>query len=127
MSSFTNYMENAILNHIFGGPTYTPPAGIHLALFTVAPSDSGGGQEVTTGGYTRKSLTFDTVTDGSVSNSNLITYLASGGDFGTVVATGLYDAASGGNLLMWTPITPATINEDDTLSFVVGSITASLD
>lgn len=127
MSGFTNYLENAVLNHIFTGTNYTPPVSLHFALFTIAPTDSGGGQEVVGSGYSRKAMVFTNSIDGSISNTDAITFTATGGNYGTIVATGLYDASSGGNLLTWEAITPATINDEDVLSFAVGSISITLD
>jgi len=127
MSGFTNYLENAVMNHVFGGSPYTAPSNVYLALFTVTPSDAGGGTEVSSGGYSREVVSLGSVIDGAISNSSIISFTATGGDFGTIVATGLYDASTFGNLLTWAPITPATINDGDTLSFAIGSVAVSLD
>lgn len=127
MANFSNYLSNAMLNHVFKGITYTPPVTIYLALFTVAPTDAGGGEEVSGGGYVRKAVSWSDVIDGSVSNSNIISFLADGANYGTIVATGLMDAATDGNLLTWAPMTPATINDEDSLSFAISSITTTLD
>lgn len=127
MSGFSNYLENATLNHIFGTVPYTKPANVFLALYTSAPSDSGGGTEVSGSGYSRKSVTFATVIDGAIASSNVVSYTPAGGNYGTIVATALFDAATGGNMLTWDTITPVTLNIGDTLSFAVGSVIVSLD
>ena len=47
--SFSDYLENKILAHVFSATTFTPAGTMYLALYTVAPADDGtGGTEVTT-------------------------------------------------------------------------------
>jgi hypothetical protein len=54
MSSFNDALEGDLLDVLFGiTASYTAPP-IHLALYTVNPTDAGGdGTEVAVGGYTR--------------------------------------------------------------------------
>jgi len=56
MPGFTNYLENKLLDHAFGGSAYTQPT-CYLALAT-ASSDTEAGTitEVSGGSYARKSL-----------------------------------------------------------------------
>mgnify|MGYP000656172872 FL=1 len=56
MSAMSNYLENKLVDHIFRGVSFTAPAALHVALFTAAPSDSGGGTEVSGGSYARAAL-----------------------------------------------------------------------
>ena len=42
MSGFSDYLEDKVLEHVFGG-TFTTPSALYVALYTVAPSDTGGG------------------------------------------------------------------------------------
>jgi hypothetical protein len=44
-----------------------------------------------------------------------------------VVAVGVYDASSGGNLLYWTTITAKTIDSGDTVSIPTGDFTVTED
>ena len=52
--AFSNYLSNEILDHVFSGNAFTAPSNYYVALYTVAPTASGGGTEVTGGGYVRK-------------------------------------------------------------------------
>lgn len=104
--SKSDFLENAILNHVLGNTPYGAPANVHIGLFTVAPSDSGGGTEVTGGSYARKSVTnnttnFPNAAGGSKSLAVQQDFPQATADWGTVVAFGLFDAASSGNLLYW--------------------------
>ena len=50
--SFSDYLENKILDHVFKGTVFTQPANLYVALFTAGPNDVGGGTEVNGGGGT---------------------------------------------------------------------------
>ena len=49
--SKSDYLENEILDHVLGGADYSRPATVYIALYTAAPTDAGGGTEVTGGSY----------------------------------------------------------------------------
>lgn len=102
--SFSNFLENAFLNHAFRGTAYTAPTSLYVALYTVAPSDSGGGTEVSGGSYARAgpltpSSTFSTATTGSTTTTATITFPTATGTWGTVVAFAIFDNAS--NFIAW--------------------------
>ena len=52
-----------------------------------------------------------------------MSFTATGGNFGEIVAIGIHDASSGGNLL-WHGALSAnkTVNDGDTLEFAAGAI-----
>lgn len=131
MGSKSDYLEDAILDHVLGGGDYTRPATVYIALFTVTPDDTGGGTEVTGGSYARKSVTNNNTnwpasSGGVKTNGVAFTFPTASADWGTVVAFGIFDASSGGNLLYWGVLTSSrTINSGDTSSFAVGSLAIS--
>jgi len=127
MASFSDYLENKLLNHVFRNTAYTPPTTLYLALFTSAPADAGGGTEVSGGGYARQALSFAAAASGSIASNAAVSFTASGADFGTVVATGIFDALTGGNLITWAAMTPATVDNADTLAFNAGDVVQTLD
>jgi len=126
MSALSNYSENLILNWLMRGEGETShPTSWHIALYTVAPNDAGGGTEVSGNGYSRQSVTWDqaTGTGGTTDNASAASFTASGGNFGTIVAIGIHDASSGGNLLWHGALsTNKTVNDGDTLEFAAGAI-----
>tara|TARA_R100000951_G_C2581348_1_gene162038 strand:+ start:351 stop:746 length:396 start_codon:yes stop_codon:yes gene_type:complete len=126
MSALSNYSENLILNWLMRGEGETShPTSWHIALYTVAPNDAGGGTEVSGNGYSRQSVTWDqaTGTGGTTDNAGAASFTASGGNFGTIVAIGIHDASSGGNLLWHGALsTNKTVNDGDTLEFAAGAI-----
>lgn len=104
--SFTDYLENNVLNHIFGGADFTRPATLHVGLFTTLPNDAGtGGVEVTGAGYARVAVTnnstnFPAASGGSKSNGTQIQFAQATASWGNVKGFGIFDASSGGNLLV---------------------------
>jgi hypothetical protein len=124
--NLSDYLEDALLDHFLATTAYTAPSNVYVALYTVAPSDSGGGTEVSGGSYARQSATFDAAASGATQNSGNI-------DFAnmpavTVVAVGIFDAASGGNLLVHGTLTAnKTLDAGDTLRIATGDLDISID
>jgi hypothetical protein len=125
MAALSDYAEKLLLDFLMTTGSATRPTNWYVALYTAAPSDSGGGTEVSAGAYTRQSVTFDAASSpgGTTSNSNEVSFTASGGDYGTVTHMGIFDAASSGNLLWHGALTASkTVADGDTLTFAVGNI-----
>jgi hypothetical protein len=132
MSAFSDFLENKVLDHLMGRTTYTAPATIHFALFTASPSDSGGGTEVTGGAYARVAVTNDATnwpaaSNGIKRNASVITFPEATGNWGTITAIGIYDAATAGNLLFWTTITARTVVSGDIPRFNAQGVSISLN
>lgn len=132
-SSFSDYIENKLLDLLFSNAAYSIPGTLYMALFTAAPSDSGGGTEVSGGSYARVAVTnnntnFPAASGGSKSNGTTITFPTATAAWGTVVAMGIFDASSSGNLLAWATLTTAkTVASGDTPSFAAGALVITLD
>lgn len=112
------------------------PGAVYVGLFTAAPSDAGGGTEVSGTNYSRAQVTqadgswaSPSGTPRSTSNSSTITFATPGsGGWGTVTHFGLFDASSAGNLLYWAALTISkTINQNDTVSFAGAALTITED
>jgi len=128
--SKSDYLENEVIDHVFGKGSYTPPT-IYVALFTVAPTDVGGGTEVSGGSYARvatDSNDWDAAASGATANAGDITFPEATGDWGEVVAFALFDADTGGNMLYWGDLTASkSINSGDTAKFATGDLDVSED
>lgn len=115
---------------MLGKTSYTMPT-VYVGLYTAAPSDTGGGTEVTGGSYARKSTAgadWNAAASGSSSNANAITFITATGSWGTVTHFGLFDAASAGNLLRWAALTTSkTIGSGDTASFAAAALVCTED
>ena len=124
--SFSDYLENKVLDHVFGGASYTAPATLYLALYTVAPTDTGGGTEVSGGSYARQSCAF-TVTSNLATNTSAVEWPTATGSWGTVVAVGVFDASTSGNLLAYGNLTSSkTIASGDVLRIPAGDLDITL-
>jgi len=125
--SYSDYLEDKILKHVFTNTAYTSPSAVYVALFTVAPDDTGGGTEVSTSGtaYVRKAATFSVSgTATTASNSAVVEFDTATASWGTIVAFGIYDASSAGNLLCWADLTTSrAIDSGDIARFPVDSLT----
>ena len=125
MAALSDYAEKLLLDFLMTTGTATRPTNWYVALYTGAPSDSGGGTEVSAGGYARQSVSFNAASSpgGTTSNSNEVSFTASGGDYGTVTHMGIFDASSSGNLLWHGALTASkTVADGDTLTFAAGNI-----
>jgi len=105
MSALSDYAENKLLDHLLGKASYTMPTNIRVALFTAAPSDAGGGTEVSGGSYARQAIVINT-SSGGASNPNAdVVFPVATASWGTITHVGIFDATTGGNLLMWGALT----------------------
>jgi hypothetical protein len=128
--TMTNYTEDLVLDWLLTANAATRPTAWWVGLYTAAPSDTGGGTEVSTGSYARQSSTF-TVSGTSptlATNSAQIDFPTATGSWGTITHMGIFDAVSAGNLLWWGALTASkTIAIDDVFRFIAGAIDLTLD
>lgn len=121
------------------------PATLWVGLFTATPSDTGGGTEVSGGSYARvaitsslanwagtqaaASTTASTGTSGTTSNNAAITFPAPSANWNTITSFGIFDAVSGGNLLVWGALTTSkTVNNGDAApAFAAAALSIQLD
>lgn len=128
MSALTNFSENLLLNWLMTNGAASRPTTWYVGLFTAAPSDAGGGTEVSGGGYARQAVTFNAAVSGATANAGEVSFTATGGNFGTVTHMAIFDAASSGNMLWHGALTASrTVNNGDTLTFPAGDIDLTLD
>lgn len=130
MSQMSDYLEDAIRNWFKGTTFPTKGANAYVALFTAAPSDSGGGTEVSGNAYARQAIananwTSGAAGTGSITNSALIAFpAATPAGWGTVTHFGIFDALTVGNLLMWNALGASkVVAADDVVQFAIGAIT----
>lgn len=131
MSSFTDYSENLVLNFLFTTNTATRPTAWYVGLFTAAPSDTGGGTEVSGNGYARKVTGTISVSGTSptlATNSAAIEFAAaSGGNWGTITHVAIFDALTSGNMLGWAALSSSrTINDGDIIRIPAGDLDITL-
>jgi hypothetical protein len=126
VSAFSNYLENKVLLHVFGATAYSAPSTLYLALYTVAPDDTGGGTEVSGTSYARQTIAFTVVND-TASNTSAVEFPTAGSTWGTVVAVGIFDNLTSGNLLAYGNLTSSkTIASGDVFRVPAGDLDITL-
>lgn len=144
MSQASDYLENKLVDQLFRAQAAPTTTTLYVALFTAAPSDSGGGTEVTGNAYARVavvsaltawagtqsagSTVASTGTGGQTSNNAILTFpTPTPSGWGTVTHMALFDAASSGNLIVWGALTVSkTINAGDAVTFPIASLTVTI-
>lgn len=131
--SKSDFLELELLDHVLGNAAYTAPATVYVALYTVAPTDAGGGTEVSGGSYARVAVTnndtnWPAAAAGAKANGTEITFPTATADWGEVVAFAILDAETVGNFLYWGDLTTSkTVNNGDTAKFAVGDLDITED
>lgn len=155
MAALSDFAENKLIDWLLRAQAIgitgasaaagTGPTAVFVGLLTAAPSDAGGGTEVTGGSYARQSVTSalanwagtqsagstaaSSGTGGTTSNNGTITFPAPTANWGVVTHFGVYDAVTTGNLLFWAALTVnKTINSGDAApSFAAAALTFQID
>jgi hypothetical protein len=131
MGSFGNYLENKVLDHLFGKNTYSSPT-VYVALSTADPGEDGSSLAEPSGnGYARVQTSENNWNDafeGSIDNATDISFNEATGNWGTVTHFALVDAASGGNMLACGTLSQAkSVGSGDTVKFAAGDLNVTLD
>jgi len=129
--SKTNYVEQKILDLMYGNQSWTPGANSVIALYTVAPGEGGGGTEANYTSYQRVTVTNDLTTWPSANPKlNGIEFAfpqASGDQVGNIVGVGCFESA-GANMIGFATLAVAKpVLSGDTPKFPAGSLSFSED
>lgn len=143
MANATNYLENRLVDHLFRAATLAKPTALYVALFTAAPSDAGGGTEVTGGNYARVNVApadlnwsatqggtsgASSGTAGATGNAAVIAFANPSAAWGSVTHFAIFDAATAGNMLLWGALSVARVvnNGDPGPRFLAGQLTVTV-
>lgn len=133
-TSKTQYLEDKLLSWAKGTAFPAAPATIYLALFTAAPTDvAATGTEVSGNAYARQAITWGAITQAaagtgdSIANSAAVLFPAATPAGYTVVAVGVYDALTVGNLLWYGAITSTPIAISGQFNMPIGNLTIAED
>jgi hypothetical protein len=130
------YYSQKLLNALFNAASWTIPTTLYLALYTTAPTVSTTGTEATSGSYARVSVTCNTTNWPTISGSTTtmtsgaaFTYVTATADWSSaasMVAAGVLDALTSGNLYYWGALTASKpVLNGDTASFASTALTIS--
>lgn len=108
MTGFSDRTSQGILGHIVGKTALFSLPTVYVALFTAVGTDAGTGfTEVSGGAYARAPTAAADWASPSgsapslISNANTLSFPTATANWGSIIAFGLYDAATSGNLLAW--------------------------
>jgi hypothetical protein len=99
MGSFSDYLEDELLDHILGTGAWTPPTTVYLALSKADPTDAGSGLNEPGENYARKTIAFGAAASRSVTQSGTVTFDQATGNWGTITHYALMSAVTSGNML----------------------------
>jgi hypothetical protein len=125
--SFTNDAETLVLQWLLTTGSATRPTAWYVGLFTAAPSDTGGGTEVSGGSYARQAVTL-TVSGNLATNGSAIEWPTATADWGSITHVAVFDAATSGTMLLYGALATAkTISTGDVLRIPAGDLDITLD
>ena len=125
--SLSNTFETTTLQWLFTTTSVTRPTAWYLALYTVAPTDTGGGTECSGTSYARQSFTM-TVSGDTATNGANIEFPTAGSSWGTIVAVGVFTAVTGGDLIAYGNLTTSkAIDTGDVFSIPAGDLDITLN
>lgn len=108
MTGFSDFHGRKVIDYTTGKTAMPTLPTVYVALFTAVGADDGTGfTEVSGGSYARKGTAGSDwnaasgSAPASTTNAAALTFPVATADWGTVIAFGLYDAPTGGNLLAW--------------------------
>lgn len=132
--SMSNYLEAAVLNHLFRGVTFTPPSNLYASLFTADPTESGIFTDECNGtDFARVAVNiaagttvFGSPSSGVISSSSKIQFPTPGADdWGTITHVALLDSATlgAGNFWLIAALsTPLPVFEGDDVNIPVAAM-----
>lgn len=136
MGSFSDYVENKILDYIVGKTSFTMPT-TYVALCTADPTDAGTGasmSEVTNAnGYARVTtagVDWVAAAAGANSNANEVTFPEASGSWGTITHFAILDSGThgAGNMIAHGALDVSKpIGDGDVARFAAGAIDITLD
>ena len=131
MGSFTDYLENAVLEHAMGKTSLTMPT-VYIGLSTTTVTDAGGNvtEPSTVAGYDREVTSggaWSVASGGYITNACTIPYPTANSAWGTITDFVACNSLAGGNVLQYGALTASkTIAVGDNCAFAPGALVFTL-
>ena len=140
--AMSDYLEAALINHLFRADTFSKPSAIYVGLIryyeaskvealtgtTIGPKELGAAGDTALSysrvGVTQNNSNWDAPsTAGATQNAGAISFNTATGDWGMVSGVFVVDASGGGNLLLHGALTtPRDVKSGDLFKFNVGDL-----
>lgn len=130
--NISNYLRNKLLDKAISGTDFAPSANLFIRAFSTVLTAAGAGTEITNAGYAplevaNNSANFPESVNGAKSNALRLDGSAATEDWANILAFGLFDAETGGNLYFYQNLDVAmTIASGQNFYFDAGDIVWSL-
>lgn len=115
--AFSDFLDKKVLEHVLGIQTYTPASDLYLGLYNSDPES--GGSEISQPSYYRRLISFNISTDNLATNQSDVDFTIAE-SWGLINYVGVFDALTGGNLLL-SAQTAAPLNGNDTTQVILRS------
>ena len=125
-SGKTDAHSLVVLDTYLNSSATTPTTG-YIALYSVAPTASTAGTELTVAdGYAREDALFGAAASGAATNATAVTFTAAGGAWSQIVGHGILSASTAGLLLYWEDsVSGPTLADGDSYEFGIGDISVA--
>jgi hypothetical protein len=134
MGSFTDFLEDELLDHVFGNASFSPSANVYIGLSTTTITDAGGNDTEPGGGaYARVTVAnnatnWPAASGGAKANGTDFTFPEATASWGTIIDFAIYSALTAGNMYAYGTLTTSkAINNGDTAKFATGDIDITLN
>ena len=129
--AISDYLSDALLDHVFKTAAYTKPANIYVALCDTTVIDSNTGSTISEpagGSYAREQHeSYDVASSGASENTGVITFTQATASWGTITDMALCDAITVGNLLIYAVLDASkAIGNLDTAEWADGAFDITL-
>ena len=128
--AFSNYLTNALLDHVFKNTAFSQPTNLYCALATASIGDADTGSTLTepASNYARKlHNAWDASSGGASENTGALTFVESTGAWGTISDAALVDALTVGNLLVYNGVDASkSVSSGETAEFAAGAFDITL-
>lgn len=128
MAAKSQYLDNVVLASALTNVSFPTITTVYVALFTVAPTPTTAGTEVTDANYARIAAAFSAPSAGSTANTGTLSFFGAGAAsaVGSVVAVAIMDAATVGHILYFGLLTTSkTVGIGDTMSFAGSALSVT--
>jgi hypothetical protein len=122
----SNDLANKLANATVRNTSYTGPATVYCALYSVTPTASTSGTELSGSGYSRQPVTFTAPTAGTATSNVAVTFGPASADWTAAVAIATVDASTGGNIMWYKSIATQVVKSSNSLTIDSGGITITL-
>ena len=140
MSAASDFLEDALLDHVLTNTAFTSPTTVYAALFTSDPSVGDTADNLEAGtlttevsdsgtAYARQAITFGAASGGSSTTTANVTFPAAEANYGTVTHVAIMSNATvgAGEVYFYGELdTHKTIESGDTFQITTGNLTVTL-